>query len=172
MGVLNLQVPTVERYPDHEMLEAHRQFVRRLHLSRWKPIRCIKTLDFDGWRGSVAYELDWGEGHISISVLKAFYHKLALGQSLTRIRYFVVTHYSGFPAYALYKVTKRTAHKFIPILRKHEIEIEIVPVRRITKASSARIRRRKKGRIRLAGNPSSRGRRNSRTNPFTCVGTH
>jgi hypothetical protein len=53
-----ISVPHEESYPDHEMLEAHRQFVKRLHLSNWRPISPVKAIAFDGWRGSVAYELD------------------------------------------------------------------------------------------------------------------
>jgi len=130
---LILQVPKHERYPDHEMLEAHRQFVKRLQLSRWRPIRCVKAFDFDGWRGSVAYELDWGEGNISNSILKTFYHKLALGRPLTTLKYFVVTHYPGLPSDRLYRHSKRVAQKFSPVLHKNGIDIEVLPVRRMAK---------------------------------------
>jgi hypothetical protein len=131
--MLRLQVPTHERYPDHEMLEAHRQFIKRFHLSRWSPVQCVKTFDFDGWRGDVAYELDWGEGAIGQSILKAFYHKLALQRRLTKLMYFVVTHYPNFPAHKLYKTSKRVATAFTPTLLKHGIKIEVIPVRRVVK---------------------------------------
>ncbi len=133
--MLSLQVPADERYPDHEMLQAHRQFVKRLRLSRWRPIRCVKVFSFDGWRGSVAYELDWGEGYLGLSILKVFYYKLALCRPLTKLRYFVMTHYPMFPAYRLYRISQREAREFAPTLRKHGIEIEVLPVRRVVKTT-------------------------------------
>lgn len=135
-GVLTIEVPNRERSPDHEMLDAHRQFARLWRLSRWRPIRCIKTYSFDGWRGSVAYELDWGEGGIHHAILKAFYHKLALGKPLTKLRYFVIHNNPGVKKGGLFRRTKREALRAAPVLRRHAIEIEVIPVQRVVKKSS------------------------------------
>ena len=54
---------------------------------------------------------NWGEGDIGNSILKAFYHKLALSTSLTKLKNFVMTHYPGLPPDRLYRHSKHVAQK-------------------------------------------------------------
>jgi hypothetical protein len=87
------------------------------------------------WRGNVAYGLDWGEGDIGNSILKAFYHKLALSTSLTKLKNFVMTHDPGLPPDRLYRHSKHVAQKLSPVLHKNGIEIKVLLVRRMVKAN-------------------------------------
>jgi hypothetical protein len=120
------------------MLEAHRQFVKKLGLSGWRPIRCTKPYGFDGWKGSTAYELDWGEGGISKSMLKAVFNKLVLGKSLTRLKYYVLENPPGVPLRRSFCLQKREALRISPSLKRHGIQVEVKPVRRLIQRSVRR----------------------------------
>jgi hypothetical protein len=105
--------------------------VRKLRLSRWKPVREVIFPRFDGWKGTIAYDLDWGEGWIRESILKALFYKLVNRKTLTELRYCVLQNPPGVPANRLYRNEKLEGEMFEPILREHDIRIEVKPVRRI-----------------------------------------
>jgi hypothetical protein len=129
--LLTIDVPREERFPDHEMLEAHRQFVKKLKLSGWRPIRCTKPYGFDGWKGSTAYELDWGEGGISKSMLKVVFNKLVLGKSLSKLNYYVLENPPGLTPGRSFYLQRREALRLSPSLKRHGILVEVKPVRRL-----------------------------------------
>src|SRR5208282_2650422 len=95
-----------KQYSDGEVISAHRQFVRKLRLSRWKPVREVIFPRFDGWKGTIAYDLDWGEGWIRESILKALFYKLVNRKTLTELRYCVLQNPPGVPANRLYRNEK------------------------------------------------------------------
>jgi hypothetical protein len=129
--MLQVQIPKSKQYSDGEVISAHRQFARKLRLSQWKPVREVKFPGFDGWKGTVAYDLDWGEGWTRESILKALFYKVVLRKPLTELRYYVLQNPPGVPANRLYRNEKLEAEMLEPILREHDIRIEVKPVRRI-----------------------------------------
>lgn len=79
----------------------------------------------------MAYDLDWGEGWIRESILKALYHKVVLRKPITKVIYFVVQNPLGVPANRLFRAEKRQAENLEPILKEHDISIDVEPGRRI-----------------------------------------
>lgn len=90
----------------------------------------VSSLKFDGWKGTVAYELDWREGWIHESILKYLYHKLVLRKPITEIFCFVIQNPLGVPANRLFRTQRLQAERLQPILAEHGLNINVRPVRR------------------------------------------
>ena len=61
----------------------------------WRIVSCVRAYRFDGWMISSDYELDRRKDRIHHVILKAFYCKLALRNSSTKLRYMVIDNNLG-----------------------------------------------------------------------------
>lgn len=121
---------TVEKHGHAEGSEAHSIFRQLLRLEESERF----PYEFDGLRDGIAYELDWGSGggEIYKDFFKVLYYKIVVGGEVKKLAYYVRDKYpdevfNGF-AYA-----KREADRMSPILSLHGVDIEVLPVKRLTK---------------------------------------